>query len=55
MNLLRVLAAFATVFSAVWFAIAPSFAAVFIGIVSLSVLMMAFLPIPTDETFNLPD
>tara|TARA_R110001599_G_scaffold64023_4_gene179570 strand:- start:258384 stop:258539 length:156 start_codon:yes stop_codon:yes gene_type:complete len=49
MNLLRALTAFGTLFAAGWFAIAPSFSAVFFGIVSLSVLMMAFLPIPANE------
>lgn len=33
-----------------WFAMTPDFAAVLLGILSLSVFMMTFLPVAPDET-----
>jgi hypothetical protein len=49
MNLLRVFTALGVMIAVGWFAIDPNFIAVFFGIVSLTVLMMAFLPIESDE------
>lgn len=49
MNLLRTFTALGVMVASVWFAIAPNFIAVFFGIVSLTVLMMAFLPIESNE------
>lgn len=33
-----------------WFAIVPDFAAVLLGILSLAIFMMTFLPVRPDET-----
>ncbi|WP_188422051.1 hypothetical protein [Oxalicibacterium solurbis] len=33
----------------VWFAMVPDFAAVFLGILSLAIFMMTFLPVAPDE------
>ncbi|HEY6773950.1 MAG TPA: hypothetical protein VI140_08250 [Oxalicibacterium sp.] len=33
----------------VWFAMTPDFAAVFLGILSLAIFMMTFLPVAPDE------
>lgn len=46
---LKAVSALGVFASAGWFAIRPDFAAVLVGIVSLSVLMMTFLPVASDK------
>lgn len=46
---LKTASALGVLAAAGWFAMEPDFIAVLVGIVSLSVLMMAFLPIAADK------
>jgi len=46
---IKAVSLFGTTAAAVWFVERQDFAAVLLGIVSLSILMMSFLPVTTDS------
>lgn len=48
-HIFKLLSIFGMLGGIAWFAMAPDFAAVLLGIVSLSIFMMTFLPITPDE------
>lgn len=48
-KLLKTVSTLGTAAAAGWFFITPDFAAVLMGILSLSIFMMAFLPVETDS------
>lgn len=50
MQIFKLISIFGMLAGVAWFAMVPDFAAVLLGILSLAIFMMTFLPVTPDET-----